>query len=99
MAELLLEMHHEGKYKEGNFKPGYLVMLEKCMAIKLLESGLKAINIDSRLSYLKRQFFALYEIKEKGSRFGWDDEQKMVTADRVIFYEWAKVIIFLRVIS
>ena len=69
------------------------------MVTKLPESGLKALNIDSRLSYLKRQIFALYEIKEKGSGFGWDGEQKMVTGDRVIFDELAKVINFLPIIS
>ncbi|KAJ9189238.1 hypothetical protein P3X46_000555 [Hevea brasiliensis] len=60
------------------------------MAQKMPESALKATNIDSRLSYLKRQFYALHEIKEKGSGFGWDDKQKMVTGDRAVFDEWVK---------
>ncbi|KAJ9189237.1 hypothetical protein P3X46_000554 [Hevea brasiliensis] len=60
------------------------------MAQKMPESALKATNIDSRLSYLKRQFYALHEIKEKGSGFGWDDKQKMVTSDRAVFDEFVK---------
>ncbi|KAF2300160.1 hypothetical protein GH714_010109 [Hevea brasiliensis] len=36
------------------------------------------------------QFYALHEIKEKGSGFGWDDKQKMVTGDRAVFDEWVK---------
>ena len=61
------------------------------MAQKIHESGLKASNIDYKLSYLKRQFFALYEIKEKGSGFGWDDNKKIVTSDKSVFDDWVKV--------
>ncbi|KAL2905694.1 Histidine--tRNA ligase, partial [Bienertia sinuspersici] len=54
------------------------------------EFGFKASNIDSRLSYLKKKFNALLEIKNKGSGFGWDDNLKMVTGDRKLFEEWSK---------
>ena len=57
----------------------------------LLRAELKVSNIDSRLSYIRKHFNALHDIKQKGSCFGWDDNQKTVTGDRKLFDEWAKV--------
>ncbi|KAF2289331.1 hypothetical protein GH714_034951 [Hevea brasiliensis] len=87
MTQILPTVHHEGKYKEGDFKPGYLLELENRMTQKVLESSFEAIHIDSRLSYLKRQFYALHEITEKCNGFGWDNEQTMITDDRTVFNE------------
>ena len=82
LVKLLMEMFAEGKWKaESGFRSGYLAHLEKLIAASMPEAELKVSNIDSRLSYLKR-FNALHDIKQKGSGFGWDDNQKMVTGDR-----------------
>ncbi|CAO2842014.1 unnamed protein product [Amaranthus hypochondriacus] len=54
------------------------------------EAELKVSNIDSRLSYLRKRFNALQDIKQKDSEFGWDDNHKMVTGDRKLFDDWAK---------
>ncbi|KAK9669474.1 hypothetical protein RND81_13G133000 [Saponaria officinalis] len=91
LVDLLLSLHVDGKWKaEGGFKSGYLVHLEKLISEKMPDAGLRANNIDSRLGYLKKRFNALLEIKQKGSGFGWDESQKMVTGDRKIFDEWCK---------
>ncbi|KAK9734898.1 hypothetical protein RND81_04G170300 [Saponaria officinalis] len=89
LVDLLLSLHVDGKWKaEGGFMSGYLVHLEKLISEKMPDAGLRANNIDSRLGYLKKRFNALLEIKQKGSGFGWDESQKMVTGDRKIFDEW-----------
>ncbi|GAB2287337.1 hypothetical protein Dimus_039821 [Dionaea muscipula] len=94
LADCLLDMHREGRWKTegGGFKPGYLVYMEKQMSRLLPDSGLKASNIDSRLTYLKRQFFAVWEIKQTcgGCGFGWDDAIKVVTGNREAFNEYCK---------
>ena len=74
------------------FRNGYLAHLEKLFAVSMPEAELKVSNIDSRLSYLRKRFNALQDIKLKGSGFGWDDNQKMVIGDRKLFEDWAKVI-------
>ncbi|KAL2904739.1 Periplasmic nitrate reductase 1 [Bienertia sinuspersici] len=91
LVKLLVDMNSEGKWKvNGGFKSGYLTHLEKLFSEKMPESGFKASNIDSRLSYLKKKFNGLLEIKNKGCGFGWDDNLKMVTGDRKLFEEWSK---------
>ncbi|KAL2901238.1 hypothetical protein RDABS01_026320 [Bienertia sinuspersici] len=91
LVKLLLDMNFEGKWKvDGGFKSGYLTHLEKFFSEKMPKSGFNASNIDSRLSYLKKKFNALLEIKNKGSGFGWDDNLKMVTGDHKLFEEWSK---------
>ncbi|CAO2832230.1 unnamed protein product [Amaranthus hypochondriacus] len=54
------------------------------------EAEMKVSNIDSRLSYLRKHFKALQDIKFKGSGFGWDDNQNMVTGDCKLLEDWAK---------
>ncbi|XP_038712764.1 uncharacterized protein LOC120006701 [Tripterygium wilfordii] len=84
-------MHRENKFKgEGGFENGYVACLLQEMRKKIPSIDVTEKNIDSRLGYLKRQFTAIHEIKEKGSGFGWDDERKMVTGDKVVFDEWVK---------
>ncbi|KAL2933368.1 hypothetical protein RDABS01_016487 [Bienertia sinuspersici] len=78
LVKLLVDMNSEGNGKS--------MVVSKVMH----ESGFKASNIDSRLSYLKKKFNALLKIKNKGSGFGWDDNLKMVTGDRKLFEEWSK---------
>ena len=92
-GELLVEMFAIGKWKaESGFRSGYLAHLEKLFAASMPEIELKVSYIDSRLSYLRKHFNALQDIKLKGSRFRWDDNQKMVIGDRKLFEDWAKVI-------
>ena len=92
LADCLLETCQDNKFKgKGGFKNGYLGNIEMLMGQKWIGTDLKANNIDSRLSYLKKQFFALNEIREKASGFGCDNDKKMVTGDRSVYYEWAKV--------
>ncbi|KAH9603222.1 hypothetical protein KSS87_017791 [Heliosperma pusillum] len=91
MMELLLSLHLDGKWKaEGGFKSGYLMHLEKLISEKMPDAGPRATNIESRLGYLKKQFNALLEIKQKGSGFRWNDSLKMVFGDRKLFDEWCK---------
>ena len=85
-------MFFEGKWKgESGFRSGYLAHMEKLFATSMPEAELKVSNIDSRVSYLWKRFNALHDIKQKESGFGCDDNQKMVTGDRKLFDEWAKV--------
>ncbi|CAO2834852.1 unnamed protein product [Amaranthus hypochondriacus] len=91
LVKLLVEMFAGGKWKaESGFRSGYLAHLEKLFAASMPEAEMKVSNIDSRLSYLRKRFNALQDIKLKGSGFGWDDNQKMVTGDRKLFEDWAK---------
>ncbi|XLR57811.1 hypothetical protein S83_008483, partial [Arachis hypogaea] len=46
-------------------------------------------HIESRVKLLKRQYFAIVEMMGTvGSRFGWDDKDKMIVVERQIFNEW-----------
>ncbi|XP_038714554.1 uncharacterized protein LOC120008108 [Tripterygium wilfordii] len=91
LTNALIIMHRENKFKgEGGFKNGYVAYLLQEMRKKIPGIDVTEKNIDSRLGYLKRQFTAIHEIKEKGSGFGWDDERKMVTGDKTVFDEWVK---------
>ena len=82
-----------GKWKAKScFISGYLAHLEKLFAASMPEAELKVPNIDSGLGYLRKNFNALQDIKQKDSGFEWDDNQKMVTGDRKLFDDWAKVI-------
>ncbi|CAO2838018.1 unnamed protein product [Amaranthus hypochondriacus] len=91
LVKLLVEMFAGGKWKaKSGFRSGYLAHLEKLFAASMPEAKMKVSNIDSRLSYLRKRFNALQDIKLKGSGFGWDDNQKMMTSDRKLFEDWAK---------
>ncbi|CAO2817623.1 unnamed protein product [Amaranthus hypochondriacus] len=75
---------------ESGFRSVYLAHLEKLFAASMPEAEMKVSNIDSRLSYLRKHFNALQDIKLKGSGFGWDDNQKLATGDHQLFEDWAK---------
>ncbi|CAO2822551.1 unnamed protein product [Amaranthus hypochondriacus] len=91
LVKLLVEMFAGGKWKaKSGFRSSYLAHLEKLLVASMPEAEMKVSNIDSRLSYLRKRFNALQDIKLKGSGFRWDDNQKMVNGDRKLFKDWAK---------
>ncbi|KAF3443069.1 hypothetical protein FNV43_RR16990 [Rhamnella rubrinervis] len=65
----------------GSFKVGTMTMIERSLAQKCPESGLK-INphIESKLKKWKKQYGIIYDILSK-SGFGWNDTLKCVEVD------------------
>ncbi|KAG6482883.1 hypothetical protein ZIOFF_059522 [Zingiber officinale] len=75
LVDCLVELSKDSAWKsENGFRTGYLVHLEKLMAAKLPSSSLKANpHIESRYKLLKRQFYAITEMLNHNSGFGWND--------------------------
>ncbi|KAG6488983.1 hypothetical protein ZIOFF_050241 [Zingiber officinale] len=78
LVDCLVELSKDSAWKsENGFRTGYLVHLEKLMAVKLPSNSLKAIpHIESRYKLLKRQFYAINEMLNHSSGFGWNDVTK-----------------------
>ena len=99
LIESLMELNNEGKFKaEGNFKPGHLQALEKKLHEKLPNCDkLAKPHIESRLRTLKTNFQTVHEMLTGlfCSGFGWNLDSKTVSAEKPVWDEYLKVIIFI----
>ena len=88
LVRCLHVMKDESKWKgdNGTFRSGYLSQLEKTLEKELPESHIKANpHIESRVRLLKRQYNAICEMITTGSSFGWNDQEKCMTASKDVF--------------
>ena len=101
LVECMVELHQRGTHNstKAGFEPGYLIELEKLLAPKLPNAGLKAKpHIESRIKTLKNDWMIVYDMiyGSNTSGFGWDSERKVVVAEPEVWaaYLEVKFIIF-----
>ena len=97
LIEAMLESKDRGTYnnnEKGGFIKGHQRELEKMLAEKLPDHGLKEKHIVSQCKTLKKTRAALFDLLNKGSGFGWDDDKKTVTAPTSVWTEYIQVSIF-----
>ncbi|CAO2813873.1 unnamed protein product [Amaranthus hypochondriacus] len=91
LVDILYEVNTTSWKVDTRFKIGYLSFVEKEMKKRLPTCDLKADPyIKSKIKLMKRSLSYILDIQRNGSSFGWDDEQKMVTRDKEVYFEWAK---------
>ena len=95
LVDILYELNTTSWKVDTGFKIGYLSFVEKEMKKRFPTCDLKADpHIKSKIKLMKRSLSYILDIQRNGSGFGWDDEQKMVTGDKEVYLEWAKVVSF-----
>ncbi|XP_039121216.1 uncharacterized protein LOC120257966 [Dioscorea cayenensis subsp. rotundata] len=87
-----LAQSRQWKADNGQFRVGYLTQLEKWMHEKLHDYSIKGSpHIESRVKLWKRQYHAIQEmLGPNASGFGWNDNDKCITCDAVVFNDWVK---------
>ena len=93
LVNCLLELVNQGWSKDNGFRAGYLQQLEKWMAEKIQNCGIKGDpHLKSRMKTLKTQYRELADmLGHAGSGFGWDDVNKCVTCELNVWNGWVKV--------
>ncbi|XAR70579.1 hypothetical protein NMG60_11027480 [Bertholletia excelsa] len=90
----LLELKIEGTFlAENGFKPRYLNALEAMMEQKAPGCGIKGKpHIQSRLKTMKTDWQTVYDMVygQNTSGFGWDNENKCITAEKEVWEAYIK---------